>query len=240
MTTICSVHLVSLGRRKAGTVKRHKLTYLELRLKPCRDDMMGHMNFAPHGRLSERGGKFAPHEDATTHRAVARAIFEGKAGVTCEAVAAEIGLAASTIRKWKAEAAAAGAPWRVQRRALPHLSGRAAEIADKHTVTLAEMEAGLGDEHQHEAERRTADLVAADARAEVVTRHRIEWQLVRKVLYEAVKSRDLTQAKLAHNVASALELTQRAERRAWGLDSAALGPGCEAVTVVIERACAPP
>ncbi|MGY4478623.1 hypothetical protein [Bradyrhizobium sp. USDA 3364] len=186
-------------------------------------------------RPQVRGGKFAGYVDSATHRATARALFEGKAGTTCAEVAAQMGLAESTIRHWKRDADKAGHPWRVQRRALPELSGRAAAIADQHQVRLEQMGADPTEEQKQKAERETADMVASEARAEVITRHRLEWQLVRRKLYEAIRSGDLAQIRLARDSAEAMDLMQKNERRAWGLDAVAFGPGGEAALVVVER-----
>ena len=186
-------------------------------------------------RSQVRGGKFAGLEDSAKHRAVARALFESKAGVTCDQVATEMGVAASTVRKWKALAATGGSPWRTQRRKLPELSGRAAAIADQHQMYLEQMGADPTDEQQQQAERRTADMVASEARAEIITRHRLEWQIVRKKLYEAIRAGDLAQVRLARDSADAMDLMQKNERRAWGLDAVAFGPGGEAALVVVER-----
>jgi hypothetical protein len=88
---------------------------------------------------------------------------------------------------------------------------------------------------KQEAERRVADTVAAEARAAVATRHRQEWQLVRKALYEAIQTGDASRARFAREIAETMETTQRNERRAWGLDTVALGPGHDDIFVVVER-----
>jgi hypothetical protein len=182
-----------------------------------------------------RAGKFTRDEASASHRAVARAIYEAKAGTTCEQVATEIGVATSTVRRWKSEALSAGFPWRTQRRRLPELSGRAANIADRHQLVLAEMSTELSEAQKYGAERQVADMIAAEARAAVVTRHRSEWMAVRATLYKALQAGDATQARVARDLAEAMELMQKNERRAWGLDSEALGPGRESTVVIVDR-----
>jgi len=186
-------------------------------------------------RPQERGGKFAGYEDSTTHRAVARSLFESRAGTTCAQVAAQMGLAPATIRGWKADAAARGEPWRVQRRKLPELSGRVAQIADQHRMALAELGPNPTDAQKQQVEQGIADTTAAEARALVVRRHRAEWGVVRQKLYEGIQSNDMDKVKLSKLAAETLSLGQAAERKAWGLDHAALGPSAEATIVVVER-----
>lgn len=190
-------------------------------------------------RAQERGGRFAAYESDETPRVVARALYESQAGRTIADVSKEMGIPEGTLRRWKSESAKTGSPWRVQRRALPELSGRAATIADQHRVTLAEMGIAPTDAQKQEAERLVADMVAAEARAAVATRHRQEWQLVRKALYEAIQSGDAARARLARDIAETMETTQRNERRAWGLDAEALGPGRDDLVVMVERHEAP-
>jgi hypothetical protein len=75
--------------------------------------------------------------------------------------------------------------------------------------------------------------VAVDERAAVLQKHRSEWAVVRGLIGEAVRGRDGTKAKMAVDVGRALELAQRGERRAWGLDLPEQQGS--AITVVIDR-----
>ena len=68
---------------------------------------------------------------------------------------------------------------------------------------------------------------AVDKRAEVLARHRREWDGARKRIYMAVKSGDDKEAKLGKLIAEALAVVQAGERKAWQLDEK------EAQTVVV-------
>lgn len=78
-----------------------------------------------------------------------------------------------------------------------------------------------------EQERRAAqqsgrvEAIAVDLRAELIERHRKEWQIARGLSAEAVKARDFDKAKLAKITTETIKLIQEGERRAWGLDATA-------------------
>lgn len=74
---------------------------------------------------------------------------------------------------------------------------------------------------------------ATARRAAVLERHRTEWNMPRKIAYEAAQARDIEKARLAKTIAEALRNVQEGERKAWGLD-AAENPTAGAV-IVIDR-----
>jgi predicted transcriptional regulator len=185
-----------------------------------------------------RGGIYAKIRTPEGAKAAARALYESRPGATIDEVAKEIGAPASTIRNWKADDSRAGMPWKPAPLRTPQLSGRAAEIANSHAMRLAELGPAAADEQvQREAEIATSDLVAADLRARVVQRHRVEWSGPRKLIYEAAKTNDYDKARLGKVMAETLTMVQAGERRSWGLNSEAFSP--DPTIVVIERSAGP-
>lgn len=74
---------------------------------------------------------------------------------------------------------------------------------------------------------------AIDLRAAVIEKHRLELLDVRRLIEEATQKKDAATARLAGEICKATDLLQKAERRAWGLDT---GDGnTQAVTVIVER-----
>jgi hypothetical protein len=65
--------------------------------------------------------------------------------------------------------------------------------------------------------------IAVDLRTELLGRHRKEWDEVRRLFYRSLKeaesARGFEAAKFAKISAETLELIQRGETRAWGLDA---------------------
>ncbi len=59
---------------------------------------------------------------------------------------------------------------------------------------------------------------AASAKADVIQRHKAEWDRHQKIIDEAVENNDFEQAKLAKITAETIKIRQEAERRAWGID----------------------
>ncbi|MGE4335644.1 MAG: hypothetical protein AB7E55_06685 [Pigmentiphaga sp.] len=157
-------------------------------------------------------------------RQAARAYYEATPGASFETVAAEFDISTRTAKRW----AAADGGW--QKVPASHeLSAQAHAVADR----LAQAtETAATDEQRREVAAAVTLETAVDQRARVLEKHRTEWSVVRGLIGEAVRGRDGAKAKLAVDVGRALELTQRNERRAWGLD---LPEQSDAVVVVIER-----
>jgi len=59
----------------------------------------------------------------------------------------------------------------------------------------------------------------ADVKAEIIARHRREWNGTRNKIYGALQSSDFEKAKLGKITSEALSIIQAGERKAWGLDS---------------------
>lgn len=163
-------------------------------------------------------------------RAVARALFEGQPGATCDTVAAEVGVPAGTVRRWKAEDG-----WKPAVKRLPELSARAGALADKWVQKMSDMGKPLDDGvAAAEAAREVAADFAVDVRAQVLDRHRKEWAAPRKIAYEAVQKSDFERAKLAKITSETLTLIQAGECRAYGI-SAAAREGDGSTIVVVDR-----
>jgi hypothetical protein len=62
---------------------------------------------------------------------------------------------------------------------------------------------------------------AASKVADVVERHRTEWEEHKDLVQQAIVAQDFEVAKLAKITAETLKIRQEGERKAWGLDDAA-------------------
>lgn len=172
------------------------------------------------------------HEKPGNERmAAARALYEGIPGTTCESVAAEIGVPAGTIRRWKA-----AGKWKPARRAIQNLSARAGELANTFETKMTELGKPLSDEvAAQEAARELSEKHAVDVRAQLIDRHRREWAGPRKIAYEAMQGNDLDKGKLAKITAETLMLIQTGECRAYGIDANARGADDKGTVIVIDR-----
>ena len=70
--------------------------------------------------------------------------------------------------------------------------------------------------------QKKAEAIDAEAarRADVVQRHRDEWEEHKEIVDKAVGARDFEAAKLAKITAETLKIRQEAERKAWNIDIA--------------------
>ncbi|MBQ7739399.1 MAG: hypothetical protein IJT59_07085 [Desulfovibrionaceae bacterium] len=59
---------------------------------------------------------------------------------------------------------------------------------------------------------------AADAKASVIQRHKIEWEAHQRLVDDAIADDDFERAKLAKITAETIKIRQEGERKAWGLD----------------------
>lgn len=124
-----------------------------------------------------------------------------------------------------------------KRGTLASVAEKAQMAADRASVG-GEVGGQVGDQvGQEEAEKTAAErsAVVEDAavrlRASLLERHRSEWNMARKIAYEAVQARDFDKAKLAKITTETLRNIQDGERKAWGLDAGEVGDK----VVVIER-----
>lgn len=189
------------------------------------------------GRRSERNGR--PPRVSDQRWLELQALWEREPKEDFGTIAERAGVSRERVRQKAAEMG-----W--QRRAdLPHVVAVAHMKADAHFLPAQVP----GEEvRQAPAVARppavpsarvegTADERSSELRADIAVRHRREWGVVRALLNEAVKVRDLGKAKLAKVAAETLKVTQDGERKAWGMDvpEGAGGAGAPTVTVVIER-----
>lgn len=70
-----------------------------------------------------------------------------------------------------------------------------------------------------EAATKAAEEQAVDARAEVIARHRTEWDDHKLLLTDAIETSNFDKAKLAKITAETTMIRQTGERKAWGLDA---------------------
>lgn len=163
--------------------------------------------------------------DTNAIRLAARELYESTPS-TFDQVGAELGVSGRTVKRW----AAADNGW--AKLSGPEITARAQAVADKIKTAVTDLGPQAGED---ECKAVTAELrtdAAVDHRAAVLARHRSEWNVVRGLVAEAVRSRDAAKAKMAVDVGRALDLAQRGEARAWGLDAGDMQGG---ITVVIER-----
>ncbi len=168
--------------------------------------------------------RYAPEE-----KAAARALYEMNPKISLMQVARDTGIPAETIKSWAAGERGNGGKWV---KIAEGVTEEAHLLANKHKTTLRELGPSLSlHDNTEEAERKTSELAAVEARANIITRHRTEWNAPRQLAYEAVKNRDMDKAKLAKIAAETLKIVQEGERKAWGLDV----NGDNKITVTIER-----
>ena len=176
-----------------------------------------------------RGGSGAPKKDATEEGWVAaRAMYESTPGITLAQVAAKCGVTHARIVK-----RATDEGW-VKCLARPdnsRLNAEAHKIADTYVRKVADLGPEVTEADKAKAADEVVTQTAAEQRAQVLDRHRKEWNTPRVLSIEAVKGRDFERAKLAKITSETLKLIQEGERKAWGMDSG----GENSVTVVIER-----
>ncbi len=158
--------------------------------------------------------------DRKALRSTAKTLYEAGRG-TIKQIAAEIGVSRRTIERWSALDG-----WeRVNN--TQELSERAHRIASR----LSEIPENANLEDREKVIKEVTEQQAIDERADLLVRHRREWQLSRVLMAEAVRERSTDKAKMAKVIAETTSITQKGERLAWGLDTDA----CSKVQVIIER-----
>lgn len=159
-------------------------------------------------------------------RDAARELYESTPA-TFEQVGADLGVSGRTVKRW----AAADGGW--SKPSGPEITARAQEAADRIKTAVADLGPQASEEERQAVVAQLRTDAAVDQRAAILARHRSEWGIVRGLVAEAVRGRDPVKAKMAVDVGRALELTQRGEARAWGMDAVDMQGG---ITVIIERA----
>ena len=163
-------------------------------------------------------------------KAAARAMYEMDPKMTLTRVSEATGIPFETLKSWAAGERGRAGRWV---KASQGVTAEAHVMANKHRTTMEQLGPSLSLQDTEGAEKQTAELAAVEARTNIITRHRTEWNAPRQLAYEAVKTRDYNKAKLAKIAAETLKIVQEGERKAWGLD---VGSGSgDAITVTIER-----
>lgn len=146
--------------------------------------------------------------------------------LTFDQVGDEFSVSGRTVKRW----AAADGGW--QKKTGPELAARAQVAADRISAAVADLPADAPEEAREAVVAQVRTEAAVDERAAILARHRAEWGIVRGLVAEAVRKRDAGGAKMAVDVGRALDLAQRGERRAWGLDA---GEDDRPATIIIDR-----
>ena len=164
-----------------------------------------------------------PPRGGDTDREAARLRYETFPGTTFESVAAEFGLASRTLKRWSKSDP--NGEWK-------KIASRAVtEDAHKAADRIGKAMANASTDEQRQAAAEAARLEAAvDERAKVISRHRSEPAIIRKLIGDAVRSNDPTKARMANDVGRPLQTCHNLERRAWGIDI-----DDQHNTIVIER-----
>lgn len=181
------------------------------------------------------GGHRIPEENYVA----ARVLYETTPGMTLERLSEETGISDRSLKK----RSAIDGGWK-NTPLVPKavLSERAQAVADTYTGKVADYGDEISAEQKQVAMQEAAVEVAVDMRAQVLDRHRREWQPIRSRVYKQLDPRTPMDEKTRFEMskttkinAEILAITQLAERKAWGLDKPGEGDTTQGVTVVIER-----
>jgi hypothetical protein len=175
--------------------------------------------------------------------AAARGAWEADPSMTMGKLADAVGISKQSVHGRMKKDEAAGDPW-AKRQTMADIAAQASKVADRDNriVLVPEIAApppGPDEPDPGVSLKKTegqAPLGLPDPvsqRAEVISRHRREWGIVRGLFGEAVKSRDFEKAKLAKIGSETMSIMHKGERTAWGLDS--LDPDDKPPVVIIER-----
>lgn len=199
----------------------------------------------PHARGGTKKPELRPGQaeaPRAERRAVARAIYEGQPGATCEFAAEQVGVPVGTVRRWKVID-----QWKPAVRRLPDLSARAGALADSFKVKMSELGKPLDDDvAAAEVAKEMGADIAIDVRAAVLDRHRKEWSAPRKIAYESIAQAQkgdvaggFERAKLAKITSETLTLIQAGECRAFGINHDARAADSRTIVLVDRDGAAP-
>lgn len=187
----------------------------------------------------------------------ARQAWETTPTMTATGLGEALGVSRQAVLKRMRKDEAAGKPWE-KRVTMAEVAERAQALADKQQAAevpeVAEVAQSSPDgssvtpaSNQKKIAREAQAAGAAQPpaattptfpdpvaqRAEVIAKHRREWGIPRGLVSEAVGSRNFDKAKLAKITSETLQIIQKGERTAWGLDS--LDPDDKPAVVIVER-----
>lgn len=171
-------------------------------------------------------------------KAAARVLYESTPGITQQQVADEIGVSRRSVENWCIEEG-----WnKVHLMPPTNMTEAAQQVADRYTGKLAEYGDDISAEQKQVALKETAVETAVDLRAQLLDRHRREWQPIRNRVYKQLDPRSSMSEKERFEAskttkinAETLAILQLGERKAWGIDKPGEDAGQQNVTVVIER-----
>ncbi len=177
--------------------------------------------------------------------AIAQAVYEGDPSMTPGKLAKQLGVAKTAVQRqvdkgWKKKATLREVSEKAQiaadtkpliKAAVAKEVKRQAKVKAKRDVAGNVVEnvsddvvdqANVSADHMKkivEAATKAAEEQAVDARAEVIARHRNEWEDHKVLLNTAIEKADFDKAKLAKITAETTMIRQVGERKAWGLDA---------------------
>jgi len=169
---------------------------------------------------TSKGGR--PEALTLRQKIAARAMWEADPTMSKEAVAKHFGVSKGVIDRISAEDG-----WKKLEQGM---TPEAAELADRASTQIILAGEEPTPEELEQASHKVTRDHGEEMRAQLLARHRKEWQIPRVLSAEAVKDRNFEKAKLAKITAETLKILQDGERKAWGLDN-----GEASTTVVIER-----
>lgn len=168
-----------------------------------------------------------PQGHSETKRMTAQALYESDPNITTTEIARQVGCAPRTLQDW-----AKDGKWK---RCMQPMSNRAHMIADQFKTELEAIGPDPTPEQKEVIANAIIEKDATGQRADVLSRHRKEWNnlrgLLQRAIVQAVEAKGFEAAKFSKIIAENLTLIQNGERKAWGMDKG----GDDDNVVVIDR-----
>lgn len=150
--------------------------------------------------------------------AAARALYEAHPKKTLADIAEETGISLPTIKRYSSREG-----WN---------KSRVSDVERLQESYKAKLPVDPTADDRQAAQDAVVAEMAITERKRLLDRHRKEWELPRRLAYQAVQTNNFDTAKLAKISSETLRNIQDMERKAWGIDK---NEGEPSVTVVIER-----
>lgn len=168
--------------------------------------------------------------------AAARIMYESNPSLAVKVVAAKCGLSTRAMFSRMEQDKKNGNPW--NRQLGFEMSEDAKALADLYMVTISDYGPDLTPAKKQELIRNLSKEEALMLRADLLERHRRDWEVVREMMRRSFADgkswEEDHECKKAKIYAEALRVMQDGERKAWGIDKASEGASAN-ITVVIER-----
>lgn len=185
---------------------------------------------------SKLGGYRIPEERFQA----ARVLYETLPGMTFDKLAEHTGVSARSLE----DRSRADGTWSKMPLLPPkNMSDAAQAVADHYTKKVTEFGDEITEEQKKVALVDTAVEVAVDLRAQLLDRHRREWDVLQYHLNKNLDPRNtmadkekFERAKFIKITAETIQIKQAGQRKAWGIEQAGDDQTQNGVTVVIERA----